>query len=93
MSARKFLKVIENVENVLCMEIITSCQAVDLITNCKPVLGNENNDKLQKLYNFVRNEMKIPFMDNDISLSEHIIRLQEAIVGGELEKRNLIDLN
>ena len=73
-AARKADKIISNVSNILAIELLTACQALDLIKPLKP------GPVLEKVYNQVRSFSH--FMDKDRSLSEDIAIISEEIRKG-----------
>jgi len=75
-SARKVLKVIENVERVLAIELMAACQAIELR---RP---NKCTAKIEQIYDWVRTI--VPFMEDDESLHSHIEELTKKIDEGVL---------
>jgi len=75
-SARKVLKVIENVERVLAIELMAACQAIELK---RP---NKCTAKIEQIYQLVRTI--VPFMEDDESLHSHIEELTKKLNEGVL---------
>ena len=77
-SARKAIKVTENVLYVIAIELIAAAQGLDLQE--KRRLGRGT----QLVYDFVREY--IPFLDRDRVLSDDIIKLKELLSQGALSQ-------
>ena len=75
-AARKALEINENVANILAIELLASCQAIDLLKPLKP------SPLLQVVYNSVRRQS--PYMSNDRSLRQDIEALTKMIQRGTL---------
>lgn len=63
-SARKALKVIENVEYILAIELLASCQALDFIHDKSKL---NSNKPLEALHRFVRTHINAYNMDRYIA--------------------------
>lgn len=70
-AARKAVKILENVENVLAIEFLTACQGIDFRDPSKLGKGT------RKAYRTVRE--KVAFVSNDRELSEDIYKLRNII--------------
>jgi len=79
--ARKCLQVVDNVEKVLAIELISACQALELQ---KPLLPTE---RIQKIMEYVRKI--VPFMAKDFSLSEYVEALSLEIKNGNIMRVGL----
>ncbi|MFK7825543.1 MAG: histidine ammonia-lyase [Oligoflexales bacterium] len=75
-AARKALEINENVASILAIELLASCQAIDLLKPLKP------SPLLQVVYNSVRSQS--PYMSNDRSLREDIEATTKMIQSGSL---------
>ena len=75
-SARKALKVIDNVNRVLAIELMAACQALELM---RPKKGTKS---IERIYEEVRKI--VPFMEEDESLHSHIEDLTKKIDEGFL---------
>lgn len=78
-SARKARAVLENTENVLAIELLCGCQALDLLTHGRPGLGT------RQAYRAVRE--KVPRLDRDRPLSPDIRAIMALIKSGEILRR------
>jgi histidine ammonia-lyase len=78
-SARKARTVLENTENVLAIELLCGCQALDLLTHGRPGPGT------RQAYQAVRE--KVPRLDRDRSLSPDIQTVGALIKSGEIVRR------
>jgi histidine ammonia-lyase len=78
-SARKLRSVIENAENVLAIELLCGCQAVDLLTRGKPGRGTE------AAYRTCREA--VPRLDSDRQLSRDIETMVDLVRSGEIIRR------
>ena len=76
-SARKCRDIIENVEYILAIELITSCQALSFHTDTL-----QKTPKLLNLYNFVRKQ--IPKLETDRFIKPDIDLANQIIKNGEL---------
>ncbi len=70
-AVRKAVKIIENVENVLAIEFLTACQAIDFRNPKK--LG-----KLTKIY-YKAIRRKVPFLSHDRELHKDIEKVREVM--------------
>ncbi len=77
-AARKFVKIVENVTNVLALEFLSATQALDLVRPAK------SSPILEKVHAFVRQE--VPFAAKDRYFGEDIEKIREMILSGELLK-------
>ena len=75
-AARKAIEINKNVANILAIELLASCQAIDLLKPLKP------SPLLQVVYNNVRSQS--PYMSNDRSLRDDIEALTDMISSGSL---------
>ena len=75
-AARKALQVVENVENVLAIEIMTACQAIDLL---RPL---RSTDFLEKIHALVRT--KVPKLERDRYLASDIEAIAKMIRNGDI---------
>jgi histidine ammonia-lyase len=78
-SARKCRTVIANAENVVAIELLCACQAVDLLTKGRPGRGTE------AAYKACRG--KIPVLDHDRELSRDIDAMLALLRSGEIIQR------
>lgn len=78
MAARKVLKIIDNVENVLAIELLAACQALDLVKPKKTTLP------LESVCRIVRSE--IPTWDQDRYGSKDIILAAKMLRDGKIWK-------
>lgn len=72
-ASRKCHELLKNVRNMLGIELMMACQAVDLI-------GVNASTKLMKFHNKVRQE--IPFVKRDIFLGEYIEKANDIMTRG-----------
>lgn len=72
---RKALKIVENAEKVLAIELFCACQALDLRKQ-KP------SSKLQKLHENIRK--LVPYLKNDEIMSDHIENLAIFLKGNNI---------
>jgi histidine ammonia-lyase len=70
-AARKAVKILENTENVLAIEILTACQAIDFRDPRK--LGK----KTKAIYQSIRKISK--FVSEDKELSPEIIKIKSLL--------------
>jgi histidine ammonia-lyase len=78
-AARKLRSVIENAENVLAIELLCGCQAVDLLTRGKPGRGTE------AAYKACREA--VPRLDSDRLLARDIEAMTALLRSGEIVRR------
>lgn len=77
-AARKFQSIVNNAQNVIAMEILSACQALDLIAPLKPSAG------VKIAFDLVRKS--VPFAKEDRIFAKDVVRINELI-----ESRNLIN--
>lgn len=77
-AARKFGKVVDNAENVLAMEILSGCQAIDLLAPLKP------SSTVLDVFNLVRT--KVPFAKEDRVFAQDVSVIRSMIRDGSLNK-------
>ncbi|WP_457556561.1 histidine ammonia-lyase [Candidatus Harpocratesius sp.] len=70
-AARKTLQIINNLEQILGIELVSACQAIDLRRPLK------STEKVENCYNYVRKF--IPFIENDEILSHHLQKGAEIV--------------
>ncbi len=70
-AARKFISVLQNSQNVVAMEILSSCQALDLLKPLKPSAG------VLAAYDLVRKT--VPFADKDRVFAKDVQAIRELI--------------
>lgn len=70
-ASRKCRKIVENVQQVLAIELITSAQALDLRKTYTIT------PSLKKVYNFIRQH--VPITENDIILHPYMAKMKELI--------------
>ncbi|EGG16101.1 histidase [Cavenderia fasciculata] len=75
-SARKCLLVVENVENVLAIELLAACQAIDFL---RP---QTSTDPLEAVHALVRS--KVSFMEEDRFLQPDIEAVNQLITSGQV---------
>ena len=75
-AARKLLKVVENVENVLAIELLSLNQGIEFL---RPLRTSE---PLERVIQVVR--QKVPYMPQDSVLYDKISKLREMIVNEEI---------
>ena len=86
-AARKTRQIIDNVANILAIELLASCQAIDILSPLKP------NAFLNDIYEAVR--AMSPAMNQDRSLHKDIAKVVDWIMAGELTaiaERHSMDL-
>ena len=77
-AARKFLKIFENAENIVAMEMLSACQALDLLKPLKPT------GAVAAAHACVRK--KVPFAEVDRVFAHDIEAIRELIRSGELSR-------
>ncbi len=77
-AARKFGKVVDNAENVLAMEVLSGCQAIDLLTPLKP------SSSVLDVFNLVRT--KVPFAKEDRVFAQDVNVIRSMIRDGSISK-------
>jgi histidine ammonia-lyase len=75
-ASRKFRQVVKNAENVVAMEFLSACQAIDLLSPLKPA------GVLLKVYELIRKD--VPFAEHDRVFSEDIKAIKNLIRSGQL---------
>ncbi len=70
-AARKFHQVIQNLENVLCMEFLSACQAIDFLRPLK------TTTILEEVHALVRTE--VPFASKDRIFSDDLKALKQVL--------------
>lgn len=75
-AARKAMSIIANTANVLAIEIICACQALDLHSPLRP------SKPIGALRDAIRK--KVPFVDQDRPMSAEVAAIADAILNGEL---------
>ena len=75
-AARKAMEIITNTANVLAIEILCACQAIDLHAPLQP------SDPIGALRKSVRKT--VPFVDRDRAMSAEVAGLADAILSGEI---------
>lgn len=75
-AARKFVQIVRNAENVVAMELLSACQALDLL---KPL---EPSGAIKMSYDLIRE--KVPFASKDRVFSKDINKVREMIQNNEL---------
>lgn len=75
-ASRKFRQVVKNAENIVAMEFLSACQAIDLLEGLKPA------GALLEVYTQIRKE--VPFAEHDRVFSEDIKAIKAMIRSGEL---------
>jgi histidine ammonia-lyase len=77
-AARKFVQILRNAENVVAMEMLSACQALDLLAPHKPASG------VNAAFELIRS--KVPFADKDRIFSRDVAKIRELIQSNELLK-------
>ncbi len=75
-AARKFVQILRNAENVVSMEMLSACQAIDLLKPHKPAAG------VLAAYEKIRE--KVPFADKDRVFSRDVEAIREMLKGDEI---------
>jgi histidine ammonia-lyase len=75
-AARKFQAVTRNAENIVAMELLSGCQALDLLKPLKPA------GAVQKAYDVIRKH--VPFAAEDRVFAKDIGMIRDLIRSGEL---------
>lgn len=76
-AARKFQLIVDNAQNVIAMELLSACQALDLIAPLKPAAA------VELAFNFIRKE--VPFAKEDRIFGKDV-----AIINSFISNRSLI---
>ena len=77
-AARKFTQILRNAENVVAMELLSGCQALDLIAPLKPTAG------VKAAYDCIRKV--VPFAKEDRIFSKDVEAIKVLMNSGELMK-------
>lgn len=75
-AARKFVQIVRNAENVVSMELLSACQALDLL---KP---HEPASAVKAVYQKIRE--KVPFASKDRVFSRDVMAIREMVLSDEL---------
>lgn len=75
-AARKFISILKNAQNVVAMEMLSACQALDLIKPLKPTAG------VAAAYDLIR--QSVPFAQEDRVFAKDIEKIRELIVNEKL---------
>lgn len=75
-AARKLQNIVNNAQNVIAMEILSACQALDLIAPLKPTAG------VKIAFDLVR--AKVPFAKEDRIFAKDVIQINNLINSREL---------
>lgn len=75
-AARKFAQILRNAENVVAMEILSACQAIDLVTPLKP------NAAVKAVFDHVRKT--VPFAKEDRVFAKDIEAIKAMMNSNEL---------
>ena len=77
-AARKFGQVVDNVENIIAMEFLSACQALDLLKPLKP------SSAVAAVYDVIRK--KVPFAKTDRVFAKDVQVIREMIRSDEILK-------
>lgn len=77
-AARKALDVVQNVEQVLAVELIVACQALDIL---RPLRTTE---PLESIHRWVRETLGVAFLDKDRYLAEDLATVAAGLRSGAL---------
>jgi len=77
-SARKSVKVVENVRDIIAIELLNASQALDFRKPLKPGVGSK------RAYKFLRENLEIPFIEKDLAFADYIKTISSNI-------ENLVD--
>ena len=75
-AARKFLMILKNAQNVVAMELLSACQALDLIAPLKPAAG------VKAAYDLIRKT--VPFATEDRIFAKDIEKIRNLILDESL---------
>lgn len=75
-AARKFGQIVDNTENIVAMEILSACQALDLLAPQKPAAA------VLKAFELVREH--VPFAKEDRVFAKDVQKIKELIRNGKL---------
>nr|WP_295905050.1 histidine ammonia-lyase [uncultured Bdellovibrio sp.] len=76
-AARKFAQILRNAENVVAMEMLSACQALDLLSPLKPSAA------VKAVYDHIRKT--VPFASEDRVFSKDVEAIKAMMVSGELQ--------
>jgi histidine ammonia-lyase len=83
-AARKALNVVENVENVLAIELLAACQALDLHRQKPRGEHLSPNSTLEKVYNLVRSKENVPVLGKDRFMTPDIVAVVRLLQEGKI---------
>ncbi|HEY8271396.1 MAG TPA: histidine ammonia-lyase [Pseudobdellovibrionaceae bacterium] len=75
-AARKFEKILRNAENVVSMELLSACQALDLLAPLKPTAA------VQAAYDHIRKQ--VPFAKEDRYFAKDVAVIREMLTKNEI---------
>jgi histidine ammonia-lyase len=75
-AARKFIKILENAQNVVAMELLSASQALDFLKPLKPTAA------VATAYHLIRES--VPYASEDRIFSRDIEKIREMVVSGKL---------
>ncbi len=75
-AARKFEKILRNAENVIAMEMLSACQALDLIAPLKPTAA------VKAVYDHIR--LQVPFAKEDRYFAKDVEAIRGMMDRGEI---------
>lgn len=74
-AARMCYEIVKNVKNIIAIEILSACQALDFLKPLKPGRG------VQKAHDIIRKNVK--FVSSDTNMSGLIEKVRDAVFGGD----------
>lgn len=77
-AARKFAQILRNAENVVAMELLSACQAIDLVAPLQP------NAAVKAVHERIRKD--VPFAKEDRIFSKDVLAIKALMTSGELLK-------
>ncbi|HMN67074.1 MAG TPA: histidine ammonia-lyase [Bdellovibrionales bacterium] len=77
-AARKFRQITQNAENIVAMELLSACQAMDLLAPLKPA------GAVKGAFDRIRKD--VPFAKEDRVFAKDIAKIREMIASGELSR-------
>lgn len=77
-AARKFAQILRNAENVVAMELLSACQALNMIEPLEPAAG------VKAAFTYIRS--KVPYAKEDRVFANDINAIREMMNSGELYK-------
>lgn len=77
-AARKFEKILRNAENVVAMELLSACQALDILAPLKP------SSAVKVAYDHIRT--KVPFAKEDRYFAKDVEAIREMLVNNGITK-------